>query len=134
MTREELRQESRETEGNPTLRARMRAVHRQLATRRMMAAVKRADLVLRNPTHVAVALRYVSGRMAAPRVVAKGEHLLALRIVDVAYRHGVPVIENPPLARTLYRTVALGREIPRDLYRAVADVLAYVYSLRRGGR
>ena len=95
----------------------------------MMTEVRRADVVLRNPTHVAVALRYDATRMKAPRVVGKGERLLAERIIDVAARHGVPVIENPPLARAVFKAVAIGREIPQDLYRAVAEVLAYVYAL-----
>lgn len=132
MTREEVRREVKETEGNPALRARLRALHRQLATRRMMAEVRRADVVLRNPTHVAVALRYLAGRMRAPRVVARGERLLALRIVEEARRAGVPVVENPPLARALFRAVGPGREIPAAFYRAVAEVLAHVYALRRG--
>lgn len=134
MTREEVREESRHTEGNPLLRGRIRSLHRQMARRRMMAEVKRADVVLRNPTHVAVALRYESGRMKAPKVVGKGARLLALRIIEVAARHGIPVVENPPLARALFRAVAVGQEIPQHLYRAVAEVLAYVYSLKGGRR
>ena len=130
MTREEVREESRETEGNPHTRGRMRALHRQRVVRRMMVEVRRADVVLRNPTHVAVALRYEGGKMRAPRVVAKGALLMARRIIEIAQRHGVPVIENPPLARALYRGAAVGQEIPRELYRVVAEVLAYVYSLR----
>jgi flagellar biosynthesis protein FlhB len=133
MTREEVRKELKETEGDPLLRSRFRSLHRELTKRRMIAEVKRATVVLRNPTHVAVALRYDSGRMAAPRVVAKGERLLALRMIEVATEHGVPVVENAPLARTLFKAVAIGRDIPQDLYRAVAEVLAYVYALR-GGR
>jgi flagellar biosynthetic protein FlhB len=134
MTRQELREESKETEGDPLLRGRLRALHRQMAARRMMAEAARADVVLSNPTHVAVALRYDSQRMKAPRVVAKGERLVALRIIDVARRHGVPVVQNPPLVRTLFRTVAVGREIPRNLYRAVAEILVHVYSLKARGR
>jgi flagellar biosynthetic protein FlhB len=134
MTKQEVRQESKELEGNPQLRARVRALHRQMATRRMMVEVRRADVVLRNPTHYAVALRYDSRRMRAPRVVGKGERLLAGRIIDEATRHGVPVVENPPLARALFKMVAIGREVPRDLYRAVAEVLAYVYGLKGRGR
>ena len=130
MTREEVREEHKELEGNPLLRSRIRALHRQQATRRMMVEVKRADVVLRNPVHVAVALRYESGTMRAPKVVAKGARLMARRIVDAATRAGVPVIENPPLARSLYRMVAVGREIPRELYTLVAEVLAHVYSLK----
>src|SRR5262249_30271795 len=130
MTREEVREETKELEGNPLLRARIRALHRAQATRRMMVEVQRADVVLRNPVHVAVALRYDGGPMRAPRVVAKGARLMAQRIVDVAVRHGVPVIENPPLARSLYRMVAIGREIPGELFTVVAEVLAHVYSLK----
>ena len=134
MTRQELRQEAKEQEGNPQLRARLRSLHRQMAQRRMMNEVRTADVVLRNPIHYAVALKYDAARMRAPRVVAKGERLVAQRIVDEAARHGVPCVENPPLARALFKAVALGKEIPGDLYRAVAEVLAYVYGLRGGRR
>jgi flagellar biosynthetic protein FlhB len=134
MTKEEVRQESRETEASPTLRQRLRAVHQKMAGRRMMTEVKRADVVVRNPTHVAVALRYQAGRMRAPRVVAKGERLLALRIIEVARAARVPVVENRPLARALFASVEIGRDVPPTLYRAVAEVLAYVYSLTGGRR
>jgi flagellar biosynthetic protein FlhB len=130
MTKQEVRQESRETEGSPQMRARLRALHRQMATRRMMTEVRRADVVVRNPIHFAVALRYDGRRMRAPRVVAKGERLVAQRIIDEAFRYGVPTIENPPLARALFKACAIGKEVPRDLYRAVAEVLAYVYALK----
>jgi flagellar biosynthetic protein FlhB len=130
MTKDELREEAKSTEGNPLVRSRLRALHRQMATKRMMVEVKRADVVLRNPTHYAVALKYDQTKMAAPRVVGKGARLLALQIIKIARQHGVPVVENPPLARTLYQSVPIGRDIPRDLYRAVAEVLAYVYSLK----
>lgn len=133
MTKDEVREETKQTEGNPLLRGRIRSLHRQRAMRRMMAEVRRADVVVRNPVHVAVALRYESARMKAPRVVGKGARLVAQRIVEIARKHGIPVLENPPLARALFRVVAVGQEVPRDLYRAVAEVLAYVYSLR-GGR
>lgn len=134
MTREEVREDTKMTEGNPLIRGRLRAIHRQLVSRKMLAEVKRADVVLRNPTHVAVALRYEGGRMRAPRVVAKGERHMALKIIEIARKHGVPVLENPPLARTLFALVKVGAEIPADLYRAVAEVLAYVYSIRGGRR
>ena len=130
MTRQELRQESKEQEGNPQLRQRMRQLHRQMSQKQMMRDVRTADVVLRNPIHYAVALKYDGNSMRAPRVVAKGERLVAQRIVDEAYRHGVPCVENPPLARALFKAVALGKEIPGDLYRAVAEVLAYVYALK----
>jgi flagellar biosynthesis protein FlhB len=134
MTKEEVKQESKDQEGNPQLRMRLRSLHRQMAQRRMMSEVRKADVVVRNPTHFAVALKYDGLKMGAPRVVAKGERLLAQRIIDEAYRWGVPAIENPPLARALYKACAIGREVPRDLYRAVAEVLAYVYALKGRGR
>ncbi len=134
MTKEEARQETRETEANPALRQRVRTLHGKMVSRRMMAAVKTADVVVRNPTHVAVALAYKAGRMRAPRVVAKGERLLALRIIEVAQEARVPVVENRPLARALFTAVDIGRDVPPTLYRAVAEVLAYVYSLRGGRR
>ncbi len=130
MTKQEVKQESKEQEGSPLLKARLRQLHRQMAMRRMMAEVRRADVVLRNPIHYAVALRYDSRRMRAPRVVGKGERLLAERIVDEAGRAGVTIVENPPLARALFKAVAIGREVPKDLYRAIAEVLAYVYALK----
>ena len=130
MTKQEVKQEAKEQDGNPQLKARLRSIHRQMVQRRMMAEVKKADVVVRNPTHYAVALKYDGLKMRAPRVVAKGERLLAQRIIDEAYRWGVPAIENPPLARALYKECLIGREVPRDLYRAVAEVLAYVYALK----
>ena len=130
MTKQEIRQEAKDQEGNPRLRARARSIHRQMAQRRMMAEVRKADVVLRNPIHYAVALRYDGLKMRAPRVVAKGERLLAQRIVDEAFKFHVPTIENPPLARALFKACAIGKEVPHDLYRAVAEVLAYVYALK----
>jgi flagellar biosynthetic protein FlhB len=137
MTREELRQEMKETEGDPQLKARVRSVQREAARRRMMAAVPKADVVVTNPLRYAVALRYREGGRGAPTVVAKGAFLIAARIRELAGEHGVPVVEAPPLARALYRHVAVDREIPQALYAAVAEVLAYVFQLRqavaRGG-
>jgi len=131
MTREEVRQESKETEGDPQVKAHIRSQQREMARRRMMAEIPKADVVVTNPTHYAVALRYQDGAMRAPRVVAKGAHLLAARIRALAEEHRVPVLEAPPLARALYRHAELGDEIPSALYTAVAEVLAYVYQLRR---
>jgi flagellar biosynthetic protein FlhB len=130
MTRAEVREEEKQAEGDPLLRGQRRALHRKLAGRRMLAQVRRADVVVRNPVHYAVALRYDQRRMRAPAVVAKGARLMAVRIVAAARRWGVPVVDNPPLARTLFASVPLGREVPPALYRVVAEVLAYVYSLR----
>jgi flagellar biosynthetic protein FlhB len=134
MTKDELRRETKESEGDPTLRQKIRQLQRKMSRRRLVAEVERADVVLRNPTHFAVALRYESGAMRAPRVVAKGERLLAARIIEIARQFGVPVVENPPLTRALFKAVPVGGEVPFDLYRAVADVLAYVYSLRGARR
>jgi len=131
MTREEVRQESKETEGDPQVKAHIRNQQREMARRRMMAEIPKADVVVTNPTHYAVALRYQDGAMRAPRVVAKGAHLLAAHIRALAEEHRVPILEAPPLARALYRHADLGDEIPAALYAAVAEVLAYVYQLRR---
>jgi len=131
MTREEVRQENKETEGDPKVKAHIRSQQREMARRRMMAQIPKADVVVTNPTHYAVALRYEDGVMRAPRVVAKGAHLLAARIRALAEEHRVPVLEAAPLARALYRHADLGDEIPAALYATVAEVLAYVYQLRR---
>lgn len=131
MTKAEAKQEHKEREGDPQIRARIRAVQREVARRRMMQAVKKADVVVTNPTHIAVALVYDKSSMSAPKVVAKGADFLAQKIKQVAAEAGVPLVENVPLARTLYKTVKIGHGIPRALYQAVAEVLAHVYRLRR---
>jgi flagellar biosynthetic protein FlhB len=131
MTKEEARQEAKETEGNPQVKGRIRAQQREIARRRMMSEIPKADVIVTNPTHYSVALKYEDGKMGAPRVVAKGAHLLALRIREIATEHNVPILEAPPLARALYTHTELGDEIPHALYNAVAEVLAYVYQLRR---
>jgi flagellar biosynthetic protein FlhB len=130
MTREEVRKEARETEGSPELRGRIRQLQRDMARRRMMAEVPRADVVVTNPTHYAVALRYQEGRMRAPEVVAKGAREVAERILETAREHSVPVLQAPPLARALHRHAELGEAVPAALYGAVAEVLAWVYQLR----
>ncbi len=130
MTREEVKQELKETEGDPQLRSRIRQRQREMARRRMMAAVPKADVVITNPTHFACALRYRAGETHAPQLVAKGQDSLALRIKEIAREARVPIVENPPLARTIYATVEVGAEVPPELYRAVAEVLAYVYRLK----
>lgn len=131
MTKEEVRQEVKESEGDPQIKSRIRAMQREAARRRMMAEVPKAQVVVTNPTHFAVALRYEEKRMAAPQVVAKGSALLASRIVELAREHHVPVVEAPALARALYRHTDVGDEVPQRLYTAVAQVLAYVYQLRQ---
>jgi flagellar biosynthetic protein FlhB len=128
MTKEEVRRELKETEGDPQLKARIRSQQREMARRRMMAAVPKAQVVVTNPTHFAVALAY-DGKMPAPRVVAKGRGLLAQRIREIAREHGVPLLEAPALARALYAHTELGQSVPPALYRAVAEVMAYVYRL-----
>lgn len=131
MTKEEVRQENKETEGNPQVKGRIRAQQREMARKRMMAEVPKADVIVTNPTHYSVALKYEDGKTRAPRVVAKGSHLLALKIREIAQQHQVPLMEAPPLARALYHHAEVGDEIPQTLYNAVAEVLAYVYQLRR---
>jgi flagellar biosynthetic protein FlhB len=130
MSRHEVKEETKEAEGDPQIKMRFKRAHREVAKRRMLAEVKRADVVLTNPTHYAVALRYRAEEMVAPRVVAKGAGELAAKIKDEARRAGVPIVERRALARALFRSVALGAEIPPALYRAVAEILAYIYSLR----
>jgi flagellar biosynthetic protein FlhB len=130
MTKEQLRQESRESEGDPHLKARIRSQQREVARRRMMSEIPTADVVVTNPTHFAVALKYSEGKMRAPRVVAKGADAVAARIREMAAEHNVPLLEAPPLARALFRHTELGDEIPATLYAAVAEVLAYVFQLR----
>lgn len=130
MTRQEVRDETREQEGDPLLRTRRRRRMRELSRRRMLHDVRRADAVLTNPTHFAVALRYDASRMDAPQVVAKGQDFLAERIKAVARAAGVMIVENPPLARSLHASVRVGEGVPERLYRAVAEVLAYVWRAR----
>ncbi len=131
MSLEEVKREMRESEGDPQLKARIRSQQREVARRRMMAEVPKADVVITNPTHFAVALAYREGGHGAPRVLAKGRGEVALKIRALAADHAVPLLEAPPLARALYAHTELGDEIPPALYNAVARVLAYVYQLRR---
>jgi flagellar biosynthetic protein FlhB len=131
MTFEEVKRESKENDGDPHLKARVRALQRDAARRRMMDAIPTADVIVTNPTHFAVALAYRDGKMRAPTVVAKGADLIALRIREIANQHGVPVLEQPALARALHRHAEIGEEVPVALYNAVAQVLAYVYQLKR---
>lgn len=130
MSREEIRQELKESEGSPEVKGRIRQLQQEIARRRMMQDVPKADVVVTNPTHFAVALRYDDKRMRAPIVVAKGTDLVAARIREIAAEHQVPIFEAPPLARVLYRNVDIGGEIPSSLYVAVAQVLSYVFQLR----
>jgi flagellar biosynthetic protein FlhB len=129
MTKQEVKDEMRQVEGDPKVKARMRSIMRQMANKRMMTEVATADVVITNPTHVAVALKY-DATMIAPQVVAKGQGFIAQKIIALAQEAGVPRVENRELARSLYRLVEVGKTIPTSLYRAVAEVLAYVYRLR----
>ncbi|HVW53209.1 MAG TPA: flagellar biosynthesis protein FlhB [Trinickia sp.] len=131
MTKEEVKREHRENEGDPHVKGKIRQQQRAIARRRMMAAVPTADVVVTNPTHYAVALKYADGEMRAPKVVAKGVNLVAARIREIATENNVAMLEAPPLARALYHNVELNREIPGVLYNAVAEVLAWVYQLRK---
>ncbi len=131
LTKQEAKQESKERDGDPQIKARIRAVQREVSRRRMMAAVKKADVIITNPTHIAIAVQYDRDSMLAPKVVAKGADLIAQKIKAIAAEAGIPTVENVPLARTLYKTVKLNQYVPRALYQAVAEVLAYVYRLRR---
>lgn len=131
MTKQELRDESKETDGNPELKGRIRQMQHQMSRKRMMQDLPKADVVITNPTHFAVALCYDDSRMGAPRVIAKGVDVLAQQIRTIAAGHRIPLVEAPPLARALYATTELGREVPATLYVAVAQVLAYVYQLKQ---
>jgi flagellar biosynthetic protein FlhB len=132
MTKQEIREEFKETEGNPQIKQRVRRLQRDLARRHMMKEIPTATAVIVNPTHYAVAIRYSLESMGAPLVVAKGKNYLAARIREKAMEHNIPIVENQPLAQALYKAVDVGQEIPAHLYRAVAEVLAYIYKLMNG--
>ena len=130
MTRQEVIQESKESDGNPQIKGKIRQMQREMAQRRMMDAIPTADVVVTNPTHYAVALKYADGERGAPRVVAKGADVIAARIRELAKENNVPMLEAPALARALHKHTEIGDEIPEALYSAVAEVLAYVFQLR----
>ena len=130
LTKQESKEEFKEREGDPQLKARVRAIQRDMARKRMMTAVKSADVIVTNPTHIAIAIVYEKDKMMAPKVVAKGADHLAERIKKIAAEAGVPLVENVPLARTLFKTVKVNQYVPRALYQAVAEILAYVYRFR----
>lgn len=130
MTKQEQKEEMKETEGDPHIKSKIRSIQQQMARRRMMAAVPEADVVITNPTHIAVAIKYEAGKMDAPVVLAKGQELVAEKIREIAREHDVPLVENPPVARLLHAKVEVGQSIPDELFKAVAEILAYVYSLK----
>jgi flagellar biosynthetic protein FlhB len=130
MTKQELKEEYKLYEGDPLIKSRIRRIQREIAHARMMHDVPKADVVVTNPTHLAVALQYDSTTMSAPKVLAKGERLIAEKIKEIAMKAGIPIVENQPLARALFEAVEVGTYIPAKLYKAVAEVLAYVYKLK----
>lgn len=129
MTKQEVKEEHKSREGDPLIRARIRKLQREMSTRRMMDDVKKADVIITNPTHIAVAIEY-SANLVAPKVIAKGAGEVAERIKALAKELNIPIMENKPLARTIYKTIEIGMTIPRELYNAVAEVLSYVYKLK----
>jgi flagellar biosynthetic protein FlhB len=131
MSKQEIKEEARQSEGDPLIKRRIRQKQRELARQRMMSDVPKADVVVTNPTHIAVAIQYDQHTMSAPVVVAKGADFIAQKIKEIAEEHGVPIVENKPLARTLMQRVEVGESIPEDLYLTVAEVLAFVYRLKK---
>ncbi len=130
MTKQEIKEEHKETEGDPKVKSRIRSMQMQAARRRMMAEVPKADVIITNPTHLSVALSYERGSMGAPKIIAKGADHVAFRIREIAREHKIPIIENKPVARALYKQ-EIGEEIPEEMFTAVAEILAYVYSLKK---
>jgi flagellar biosynthetic protein FlhB len=130
MTKQEIKEERKQSDGDPQVKSRIRSMQMEMAQRRMMEAIPSADVVITNPTHFAIAIKFDAKQMAAPQVVAKGADYMALRIREIAEEHNVPRVENKPLARALFRSAEIGDFIPEELYRAVAEVLAYVYRLK----
>jgi flagellar biosynthetic protein FlhB len=130
MTKREVQEEFKQTEGDPLVKSRIRSIQREMARRRMMAEVPKADVVITNPTHLAVALGYEKEEMAAPKVLAKGAGVIAEKIKEIARAHQIPLVENKPLAQILFKTVELGQVIPSTLYQMVADILAHVYRMK----
>jgi flagellar biosynthesis protein FlhB len=131
MTKQQAKEEAKEKDGNPEVKNRIRQIQRQMSQKRMMDDVKKADVIVTNPTHISVALKYDSSTMVAPAVMAKGADHLALRIREIAKENDIPIVENIMLARTIYKTVKVGQGVPRSLYKAVAEILAFVYKIRR---
>jgi len=131
MTRQEVLEEHKQTEGSPLLKSRIRSLQRQVARQRMMQEVPKANVVITNPTQIAVALKYEREKMNAPVVVAKGARLIAEKIKELARMHGIPLVENRWLAQALYKSVEIGEEVPIRFYQAIAEVLAYVYRLKK---
>lgn len=134
MTKQEVKEEFKQMEGNPEIKSKIKQKQRQMSMKRMMQEIPKADVVITNPTHFAVAIKYDSEKASAPIVVAKGQDYIALRIKQIATDNKVQIVENKPLARTLFSTVDIGQQIPPELYQAVAEILAFVYNLKNGGK
>ncbi len=130
MTKQEIKEEIKSREGDPLIKARIKRIQRDIASRRMMDDVPKADVIITNPTHIAIALKY-DENMVAPMILAKGADLIAEKIRELAREHGIPIVENKPLARTIFKTLKIGQAIPRELYTAVAEVLSYVFRLKK---
>jgi len=129
MTKQELKEEFKESEGDPHIKSQIRSIQQAMARKRMMAEVPKADVIVTNPTHISVAIRYDSTQMEAPVIIAKGADLVAMKIREVARNNNIPIIENPPVARLLHK-LDIGENIPEDLFKVVAEILAHVYSLK----
>ncbi|HEY1079414.1 MAG TPA: flagellar biosynthesis protein FlhB [Bdellovibrio sp.] len=130
MTKQEVKEEHKQREGDPMIKSRIRRIQREMASKRMMAEVPKADVIITNPTHIAVVLKY-SDNLPAPQLIAMGADHVAEKIKEIAREHNIPIVENKPLARTIFKTLKIGQVIPRELFVAVAEVLSYVYRLRR---
>ncbi len=133
-TKEEIKQEHKEQDGNPEIKQKIKTIQREMANKRMMKDIQKADVIVTNPTHLSVALKYDTEKMISPMVVAKGADHMAFMIREIAKAHNIPLVENVPLARNLYKTVKIGEAVPRTLYKAVAEVLAFVYKLKKKER
>jgi flagellar biosynthetic protein FlhB len=134
MTKQEVKEEHKSREGDPMIKARIRRIQREMANKRMMADIPKADVIITNPTHIACAIKYDPKTMAAPILLAKGADAIAERIKEIARESNIPVMENKPLARTIFKSMKIGQVIPRELFKAVAEVLSYVYKLKRRTR
>jgi flagellar biosynthetic protein FlhB len=131
MTKQQVKQEHKEQEGDPQIKQKIRQIQREMANKRMLADVPGADVIITNPTHISIVVKYDGETMVAPEIVGKGQEHLALRIREIAKEHDIPIVENVPLARALYKTVQVGEGVPRGLYKAVAEILAFVYKIKK---
>lgn len=130
-TKQQLKQESKEQDGNPEIKQRIRQIQREMSRKRMIKDVQTADVIITNPTHISIVLKYDSENMVSPMIIGKGQDHMAMKIREIAKLHNIPIVENVLLARTLYKTVKVGSPVPRNLYKAVAEVLAFVYKLKK---